>query len=164
MRDGTGERACRGKALQQFPSFAYSHAFLPSVVCVSAIVHADKVAAKLQAVLRTNPKKARPSCRKEQKRQKACKKEHAVDDKNIRVKTEKDEQPVPSVLALDKEVWEVDSDDSDLEILVVRQLKPMASLPEVPGVSLMQIKGWLWNEVIYIDGLCINWRWCSQGL
>ena len=71
---------------------------------------------------------------------------------------------MPSVLALDKEVWDVDSDDSDLEILVVRQLKPMASLPEVPGVSLMQIKGWLWNEVIYIDGLCINWCWCSQGL
>ena len=97
-------------------------------------MHANKVAAKLQAVLLPNPKRARPSCRKEYKKQKACKKEHG---EAVKVKTEKGVKPAPAVLAPSREVWEVDSDDSDLEILVVRQLKPMASLPEVPAVSSM---------------------------
>lgn len=106
------------------------------MVCVS-VIHANKVAAKLQAVLQPNPKKARPSCRKEQKRLKACKEEPAGIEKVAKVKVEKNVKPVPAALAPNREVWEVDSDDSDLEVLVVRQLKPMASLPEVPAVSWM---------------------------
>ncbi|CAE7467067.1 unnamed protein product [Symbiodinium sp. CCMP2456] len=85
------------------------------------ICFANQVAAKLQAVLRANPKKARPSCRKERKEAaaKATKNE-------IQIKTEQMPTSAALRLAPDREVWEV-SDDSDVEVLVVERLRPMAS-------------------------------------
>ena len=93
---------------------------------------ANQVAAKLQAVLRANPKKARPSCRKERKEAaaKATKKE-------IRIKKEPMPASAAPCLAPDREVWEV-SDDSDVEVLVVERLRPVASselvVPEVASM------------------------------
>ena len=93
----------------------------------------NKVASKLQAVLRANPKKARPSCRKDHKEKAATKSEQ-------KIKIEQTELPVVS-LAPDREVWEV-SDDSDVEVLVVERLCPMAASElAVPDVSSKQING-----------------------
>ena len=73
-----------------------------------------EVAARLQAVLRHNPKKARPSCRK---------KKPAVDrvDTPCAMKHEVKLEPAPSrdgSGSMCREVWEVES-DSDLEVILL---------------------------------------------
>ena len=79
-----------------------------------------QVAAKLQAILRPNPKRARPSCRKKSRQAKR--------EESVRIKEEKCDEPSTSlsVARSNREVWEVDSEGSDVELL-------WASMSERPG-------------------------------
>ncbi|CAE7828762.1 MDN1 [Symbiodinium sp. CCMP2592] len=74
----------------------------------------------------------------------------------MKIKIEKTGVPAPAVVCLapDREVWEVESDDSDVEVLAVERPRPMASLKlDVPEASCEEERSWkiLQDVFSYID-------------
>ena len=78
-----------------------------------------EVSAKLQAILRPNPKRARPSCRKKQT---AVVETDALVVKDVKVVKAECLPEIDS--RKDREVWEVDSSASDVEAVPLMAARP----------------------------------------